>query len=221
MFFFCLGKKKRLWHKQNVSLLLSLYEAKHKDFKSSKSAIRHDHLYAQISKEMELFSYNINWQKCKRKVLSMLSKCRKEYDKCKKTGAAPSTWPYYERVLKFFEGTATLEPPVAMSVGVKAAPLKVNGNTQEVQKRSTRSRPSFCTKKKSPAAKSKPKKQVFKSWVQEHQEKQVEQREKVYEEVRLLREGTERGREVRTHQIDRVLQVLEQISLNRQRAQDI
>jgi hypothetical protein len=89
---------------------------------------------------------------------------------------------------EIFDGDANLDAPFAATVGNAGLSYTARGEEQAIIERNTRTRP---PSEKSKVAKRDPKekhnKKEYKSWPQEIQEKQYEQRQALLDEVRLLR----------------------------------
>jgi len=154
-----------LWNRKALLLLLSLYKTNKTKFEGSDSSLRHNYLYARLAGGMKEKGYDHTWKQCKSKMGRMKDKLRIEFDKCNKTGAAPSTLEYYETMLEMFDGAAWLVAPVAVSVG-RGLQYTVDGETKENLREGTRTRPSLPSKKKT-ESKNEPKKPIFRNWAQE------------------------------------------------------
>jgi len=118
-----------------------------------------------------------------------------EYRNCNATGQSPSEWPFYNEMLDILDGTAILNAPYSLSAGMNMS-FRVKGEVQASRESQTRTRPTTSAKNPN-ESKGKPKKATYKNWMQEMQEKQYEQREKLLQEVTLLRTGVEENRNFR------------------------
>lgn len=201
----------KLWGDPAVALLISLYSERRNLFKTSKSNVRHTTLYQEIAAIMKLFDYDRSFKQCQRKMSQLLDQFRKEFDKERRTGQAPSTWKWFQTILEMEEGCPNLNAPFAFSVGAQTQ-YNVQGTQKPlVEKRNTRTRTANAShtadddedvdnpediKDKGAKGKKKEvaKKQLYKSWLQQTKEKSAEAQDKaaqaklgLVEEVRLLR----------------------------------
>lgn len=185
-----------------------MYKARKHIFDSTKSAVRHMTLYNEIAACMTQFGIHLNAKQCKDEMNSLLQEFRLEYDRQQQTGQAPSTWAWYGTFLQMNEGSANLDAPFAVSLG-SASLHTVKGAPAISLDRSTRTRPTCVQNQpKAPKNTAGKKKLVFKSWVQDNQEAQLQQRIDMVQEIRLMREGYEKRSEQR-------LKILEALILKR------
>lgn len=191
----------KLWPQNTVRLFLDLYKERRFLCDGTQSTVRHDTLYAEISQIMALllFERTPSAKQCYLKMDTMKGTFKAEYDECRRTGAAPSQWEWYEEMLPLFEGTATLEPPYSYSGGTSNE-YSVGGKIQGQSSRSTRTRPPAPLKSAKSAAKEpKARKPVFRNQALELQERgmqlQAQNAQALVQEVRLMREGSVKYRE--------------------------
>ncbi|KAK3918586.1 Zinc finger and SCAN domain-containing protein 29 [Frankliniella fusca] len=181
----------KLWSADAMALLLSLYKTRQHSFESSTSHLRYTFLYAQISAAMKEAGYSLSMKQCKSKMDALKSKFRKEFDLSSKTGASPSSWPLYEKMLEMFEGSASLVPPYALSAG-RALVFSEKGQAENsaVSATGTRTRPTLKTKAKTDIQMKKP---IYKSWSQQMHDRNVRQREDLLKEVQIMNKNFEEG----------------------------
>lgn len=169
------------------------------DFESTKSFLKHELLYSQLALEVNDFTgRNYKSKQCQAKMGSLNDKFRKEYDSCNRTGAKPSTWPFYERMLEMFKGSSNLVPPYVASVG-RGLLYSVKGQVKAscASEVGSRSRPKNEYKpkeRKQTKGKTSVSSGPRRNKQQELQERKLANQETLTEEIRLLRLGLEAGR---------------------------
>lgn len=198
--YFCLSDR-RLWTSDRVKLLISLFKGKGKYFLSTKSVMRHDVLWAQISQEMVDFKHNISWKQCKNQFSSLKQRFNKEYDNQKKTGAAPSKWEYFDEMHAIFGGTASLDAPYLVSAG-RGLTSHVKGNLVEDAQRKSRTRPQSHRSGSSSSTSNKSTNNKYSSKTEKYsavhiQELKFEQTERMLDEVTKIRTNLEKNSAIR------------------------
>lgn len=196
---FSLGHK--LWSHEAVLLLIELYKDRKEFFDSTRSTIRKDTLFAEVSATMAIFNHPLSAKQCRAHWEAMVMKLKEEYDASRRTGSGKSTWEWFDMMMPLFEGTATLEPPYLVSAG-SSSNYSVRGVVvKESPARSTRTRPTPPSQagKVASGKDMKPRQPVFKNQALALQEQAMAQKSQATEdliaEVRLMRTSTEQYRE--------------------------
>jgi hypothetical protein len=130
----------RIWTPDRERFLISLYGANKEKFDGTKCPIRHTILYFKIAEQMNLHDIPVSAVQCKGHMNTLIESFRKEYDQCHKTGGGAPQFPFYEEMLNIFNGCATLEAPVSVSVG-RGLTLSRNGAKEGERNQSSRTRP--------------------------------------------------------------------------------
>ncbi|KAJ1519071.1 hypothetical protein ONE63_011313 [Megalurothrips usitatus] len=130
----------KIWVERAVLNLISEYKKRLRHFQGTGSTIRKTTLYSEIAAELQKNGIAVTGKQCQDHMDNVLIvQFRKEYDKQKKTGAAPSTWDYYHQMLDLFDGNPTLEAPYAVSV-CRGLKYTVEGEGKDIDDRQTRTR---------------------------------------------------------------------------------
>jgi len=199
--------RKKLWQPRNVILLLDCYKLMKEKFNGTKSSVRHSILYAHIATIMNQFEeVNVTGKQCKGQMNSLRKTFFEEYDGTRGTGQAPSQWPFFKAMKEIFKGDANLDAPFVASVGNAVVSYTARGKEQPPSERNTRTRPTTATEPSKD--KQKPPKKSYKSWGQEVQNKQIEQRQALVDEVRLLRLNFEIRSAQRMEMLKKILEKL-------------
>lgn len=182
----------RLWADDNrVLLLISEYKSRKHLFENTKSCIKHDVLFAEISNAFKMFGIQITRKQCKGKMASLFNTFRGIYDECKRTGRPPTKWAFYSKMLEMLKDSASQEPPWAFSVGSGGSKYSAKGKIDIEVPRFTRTRPVPKEKDVDNAKNKTIKKTAPKSWNRELMEKNYDQRVALVEEFRLLRQNAD------------------------------
>ncbi|XP_052130065.1 uncharacterized protein LOC127751089 [Frankliniella occidentalis] len=201
----------RLWTKERVLSLISSYKDRAAHFLGSKSVMRHNVLWAQISKEVSAAANEaISWKQCRDHMSVLKQKMHDEHLKIRNTGQSPSKWEYLDAMLDIFGGTASISAPFSFGAGT-AESYRARDEEVREKPRSTRTRepdPNVSNSKKGTGAQ---RKLVFKNRVQELQEIQVEQKDKLLSEVQRLRLIMEDTKEERSKLFSNINRRLEDI----------
>lgn len=115
-----------MWSENRERLLFCLYSEKKSEFDGSKCPIRHSTLYGKIATAMNAHDIPVTGTQCKTKMKKLIQDFNKEYDGSRNTGAGCPEFPYYQEFLTMLKGSATLEPPVCISVG-KGLSMRIEG----------------------------------------------------------------------------------------------
>lgn len=129
-----------MWPDAAVQLLVSFYQEQRHHFKGSKSCIRHEFLWNQISQSMAQYLEKApSGKQCKRMIDEMQAYFRKEFDAQSSTGREPS-WEWFDTFYNMEKGSANLHAPCVYSVGSSTSYTQ-HGKAAQVQSRNSRSRP--------------------------------------------------------------------------------
>lgn len=190
-----------IWTEPAVFLLLSEYHAKKNQFDNTKSPIRHQLLFNEISDTMNNFLIPVSTKQCLDQMNVLKIKFRQEYDRLnvRNTGQPPTTWPYYDKMLEIFQGCASLDAPFLLSAG-KGLFYSVKGKQNTSSSSGTRTRP-----KEAKESGVTPKKPLT---AQQYREMIVVQRSTATDELKLLREGLERRSVERSAEMKNLTEVL-------------
>lgn len=179
----------KLWADDNrVLLLICEYGLRKHKFESTKSCIKHDLLFAEISCAFSEFGIQITRIQCKNKMTSVINIFRRLYDRSRATGQPPEKWPFFAKMSELMKDCANLEPPYAVSVGRKELTFTAKGVVQLDIPRSTRTRPVPVQAQAPSQGKEKVKKPSHQSWLRDLQERNYEKKAELVEEFRLMRE---------------------------------
>ncbi|KAK3911455.1 Tryptophan 2-monooxygenase [Frankliniella fusca] len=182
-----------LWNDPDrCKMLIHQYRERYHIFKGSKSMVRHSTLYSEISGTLNMFEVPCNAKQCESKIKELEGKFRCEYDKSRKTGAAPSSWPYYKDMLEIYGGNSTLEPRFAYTVGSSQDKFLQKGKeVQEVPSTSRTRQPPAYGSSRAHSKERGPKAKVYNNKTDELKERQVTAQETIANEMMLLRTGIE------------------------------
>ncbi|KAJ1518862.1 hypothetical protein ONE63_011526 [Megalurothrips usitatus] len=140
----------KIWVERAVLNLISEYKKRLRHFQGTGSTIRKTTLYSEIAAELQKNGIAVTGKQCQDHMDNVLIvQFRKEYDKQKKTGAAPSTWDYYHQMLDLFDGNPTLQASYAVSV-CRGLKYTVEGEGKDIDDRQTRTRKTLNISKSEP-----------------------------------------------------------------------
>ncbi|KAK3913133.1 Protein ANTAGONIST OF LIKE HETEROCHROMATIN PROTEIN 1 [Frankliniella fusca] len=182
------GGGRKIWTDRHIMLLLDCYKLLKDKFNDTKSHVRHSILYAQISTIMNQFEgVEVSGKQCAREMNDLRSKFFQKFDNARGTGRAPSQWKFFKPMREIFDGDANLDAPFTSTVGTGLS-YTARGKEETSSVRNTRTRPP-CGKSKAAKENAQETTQVkmYKGWPQQIQQKQLEQRQALLDEVRLLR----------------------------------
>ncbi|KAK3929405.1 Zinc finger and SCAN domain-containing protein 29 [Frankliniella fusca] len=180
---------KKLWDDATIRLLISLYKSKELYFNGTKSHVRHATLFSEISAAMGPHGVSLTGKQCGDKFRDLKVRYRIEYDESHRTGAAPSTWPYFKDMDALFGDTASMKAPFVMSLGTSSK-YKVGSESQPPQSgtRTRASSESEPTKNKKPPGTSTSGRATYRSRSVEAHETRVQQQARIIDEMQMMRE---------------------------------
>lgn len=127
------------WDVDNTKLLIDLVKAKSHQFESS--AFKAPYLYSLISLQLYDFGLKFSGKRCQSKMESLRSEYRTEFDKANRTGAAPSSWPFYSKMNELDGGKPNMIAPVTTSAGRGLIFTEGGLKQDSTEARGTRTRP--------------------------------------------------------------------------------